>query len=106
MEHPVDTASWSVCSVCVTQSGKPAWAQAGPVVKAFNVPDGVSCSAQKRDSPSPLLNPQPHPRPCSPMNDSLSSATYRPTSRLRGATAVLANVASRYITPPVVKSHP
>ena len=106
MAQPVDTGLRSVASVLPIQSGKPAAAQLGPVAKAFSVPQGVSSSARKRESPSPLLDPQPQPLPCGPINDSLSSATNSAISRFNGSTDVLANVASRYIVPPVVKSQP
>src|ERR1035438_764660 len=104
--QPVLTESRSVFSVLLTQSGRPALSQAGPVTNALSVPSGVSCSARKRDSASPLEKPQPHPLPCVHINASESSATYRATSRFSGLTDVLAKVASRYRTPPDVKSQP
>ncbi len=48
----------------------------------------------KRDSPSPLLDPQPQPRACAPMQHSDSSAMYSDTSRSSGLAVVLEKVAS------------
>src|ERR1700730_1869883 len=104
--QPVLMASPSVFLVVLIQSGRRALSHAGPVINASRVPVGVSCSAQNRESASPLEKPQPQPLFCGPINDSDSSATYRPTARFRGLTVVLANVASRYKTPPALKSHP